>query len=210
MASPYPKASLRVRAPSLGTAKWMGKIQAASNTLVTLTFIVKPQFAPSATFTLKKEVRKTDFWMVPRLQVNAGDKMNYLISYDNTSDVLQDNVVIKDTRCLPGPPRQRYNLCQLHQPWRVKSYKIATGNGMKYWKLRWTFCCVCKILPTRSHQITRCHFVAPTALKNVARATTDMGGKKMVRMSLSLKPVPTHQPPAARLSSSREDFTDRV
>lgn len=61
-------------------------------------FKVKPQFAPTTTFTVNKTVRKagTSAWL-DSVTANAGDQLNYMITYTNTGEVEQKNVVVKDT-----------------------------------------------------------------------------------------------------------------
>lgn len=63
-----------------------------------VTFKVKPQFAPTPDFTMSKQVRKpgTTTWG-ESLNVKPGDDVEYLISYKNTGEVKQDDVVVKDT-----------------------------------------------------------------------------------------------------------------
>jgi len=62
-----------------------------------LTFIVKPQVAPTSDFTVAKEVRKsgTTTWS-ENVTVNPGEKVDYLITYENTGKTTQKNVVVKD------------------------------------------------------------------------------------------------------------------
>lgn len=164
----------------LGYSQMDGKIPGCFQYAGYLTFIVKPQFAPSATFTLKKEVRKNGAsgWY-ETANVMPGDKVDYLISYDNTSDVPQDNVVIKDTLpagvTLVNGTTYVYNSTN---PGGVKvSDNIATGNGIN-------------IGNYAGHSAAYVKFTAQVAannalplcglntLKNVARATTDYGWKE--------------------------------
>jgi len=62
-----------------------------------LTFIVKPQVAPTGDFTMSKQVRKvgTTTWSKD-VTVNPGEEVNYMISYKNTGQTVQKNVVVKD------------------------------------------------------------------------------------------------------------------
>jgi len=62
-----------------------------------LTFIVKPQFAPTGDFTMTKQVRKTGTTERSKsVTVNPGDQVDYLISYKNTGATQQKNVVVAD------------------------------------------------------------------------------------------------------------------
>lgn len=62
-----------------------------------LTFIVKPQFAPTGDFAVSKEVRKsgTTTWS-ENVTVNPGEQVDYLITYENKGNTTQKNVVVKD------------------------------------------------------------------------------------------------------------------
>lgn len=75
---------------------WPGCFQYAGY----ITFKVKAQFpsTPQANFTVTKQVRKsgTTGWN-KNVTVNPGDSVDYLITYNNTGKVAQDNVVVKDT-----------------------------------------------------------------------------------------------------------------
>lgn len=62
-----------------------------------LSFIVKPQFAASSKFDVKKEVRKsgTKEWK-ESVAVNPGDSVDYQITYKNTGSSTQKNVLLQD------------------------------------------------------------------------------------------------------------------
>ena len=75
-----------------------GKIPGCMQYASYVYFKVKPQFAPTTTFTVNKQVRKasTTTWL-ESVTANAGDQLEYLIGYKNTGEVEQKNVVVKDT-----------------------------------------------------------------------------------------------------------------
>lgn len=81
----------------LGYDKLDGKIPGCFQYAGYLTFKVKPQFAPKPDFTMSKQVRKvgTTTW-TENVAVNPGDNVEYLITYSNTGEVKQDNVIVKD------------------------------------------------------------------------------------------------------------------
>ena len=81
----------------LGYDKLDGKIPGCFQYAGYLTFKVKPQFAPKPDFTMSKQVRKvgTTTW-TKNVAVNPGDDVEYLITYSNTGEVKQDNVIVKD------------------------------------------------------------------------------------------------------------------
>lgn len=63
-----------------------------------VSFTVKPQFAPKNEFTMSKQVRKTGAtaW-TESVTANPGDSVDYLVSYKNTGQVSQKDVVVRDT-----------------------------------------------------------------------------------------------------------------
>jgi uncharacterized repeat protein (TIGR01451 family)/LPXTG-motif cell wall-anchored protein len=82
----------------LGYTSMDGKIPGCNQYAGYLTFIVKPQFAPTTDFTVAKQVRKvgTTAWS-ESVAVNPGDSVEYMISYKNTGEAVQKNVVVFDT-----------------------------------------------------------------------------------------------------------------
>lgn len=60
-------------------------------------FKVKPQFAPVNDYSFTKQVRKegSTEWS-KSIQANPGDTVEYMLSYKNTGEVRQDNVVMRD------------------------------------------------------------------------------------------------------------------
>lgn len=82
----------------LGYDKLDGNIPGCFQYAGYLTFTVKPQFASTKTdFDVKKDVRKagtTTF--ADSTNAKAGDKLNYRITYENTGDKAQKNVILKD------------------------------------------------------------------------------------------------------------------
>ena len=80
---------------SLGYDKLDGKVPGCNEFSGYVTFKVK---ADQPNFTVQKQVRKngTTGWN-KSVEVNPGDKVDYMISYKNTGTVRQDNVVVKDT-----------------------------------------------------------------------------------------------------------------
>lgn len=79
-----------------------GKVPGCEKFSGYVTFKVK---ADQPNFTVKKEVRKhgTTGWN-KSVEVNPGEKVDYMVSYKNTGTVRQDNVVVKDTM----PAHQTY------------------------------------------------------------------------------------------------------
>lgn len=62
-----------------------------------VTFKVKPQFAPTNTYTLSKQVRKTgETEWKETVAVKANDTVEYMIRYANTGQATQEKVVIVD------------------------------------------------------------------------------------------------------------------
>lgn len=60
-------------------------------------FKVKPQF-PNENFTVSKDVRKSgDASFVESVTTKPGDTLNYRITYKNTGNIQQNNVVLKDS-----------------------------------------------------------------------------------------------------------------
>ena len=60
-------------------------------------FEVQPQVAAKPDFTMSKQVRKTGSTTWSKsVTANPGDSVEYLISYKNTGEVKQDNVIVKD------------------------------------------------------------------------------------------------------------------
>lgn len=60
-------------------------------------FKVKPQF-PNENFTVSKDVRKSgDASFVESVNANPGDTLNYRITYKNTGNTQENNVILKDT-----------------------------------------------------------------------------------------------------------------
>lgn len=61
-------------------------------------FKVKPQFAPTDSFTTTKQVRKLgDTNWSKSVNANIGDTLQYLITYQNTGAVNEYNVIVNDT-----------------------------------------------------------------------------------------------------------------
>ncbi len=62
-----------------------------------ISFTVKPQFTPTADFTMSKTVSKhgANTW-VESYAAQPGETVDYLVKYKNTSAVQQDNVTVKD------------------------------------------------------------------------------------------------------------------
>ncbi|MEP6710278.1 MAG: DUF11 domain-containing protein [Candidatus Saccharibacteria bacterium] len=81
----------------LGYDKLDGKIPGCFQYAGYLSFNVKPQFAPTTDFTVKKDVRKLgDTTWSDSVNVKPGDSVEYLVSYKNTGEIKQDNVTVKD------------------------------------------------------------------------------------------------------------------
>ena len=84
----------------LGYDKLDGKIPGCLQYAGYVTFTVKPQFAPKAVskFTISKTVSKhgENKW-VESYTAKPGETVDYLIEYDNTGNVQQNNVTIRDT-----------------------------------------------------------------------------------------------------------------
>lgn len=77
-----------------------GKVPGCFQYASYITLKVKPQFAPSADFTMDKQVRKhsttTGGW-VENYAAKPGETVDFLINYKNTGETVMNNVVIKDT-----------------------------------------------------------------------------------------------------------------
>lgn len=82
----------------LGYDKLDGKVPGCFQYSGILTFRVKVQTQKQANFNVTKQVRKagSDTWE-KSIKVNAGDKIEYRLGYDNVGEVQQNNVVVKDT-----------------------------------------------------------------------------------------------------------------
>ena len=82
----------------LGYDKLDGKIPGCYEYSGYVYFRVKPQFAPTNSFDTTKQVRKSGetAWQ-KNVSVNPGDEVEYLLSYKNTGQTQQNNVVMKDT-----------------------------------------------------------------------------------------------------------------
>lgn len=83
----------------VGYDKLDGKIPGCFQYKAYVTFKVKPQFAGTSDFTVKKEVRKngdTDKTWKKSVAVKPGDTVNYRINYENTGTTLQNNVHVRD------------------------------------------------------------------------------------------------------------------
>jgi uncharacterized repeat protein (TIGR01451 family)/LPXTG-motif cell wall-anchored protein len=82
----------------LGYDKLDGKIPGCYKYSGYVYFKVKPQFAPTTTYTMSKQVRKAgDTAWQKSVTTKPGDTVEYEISYKNTGTARQDNVTVKDT-----------------------------------------------------------------------------------------------------------------
>ena len=84
----------------LGYDKMDGNIPGCFQYAGYLTFIVKPQFAPAPTadFTIKKEVRKAgEKAFVKSVEAKPGDTLNYRMNVTNSGQTDLNNINLKDT-----------------------------------------------------------------------------------------------------------------
>ncbi|MGB3023842.1 MAG: hypothetical protein WBB39_03490 [Candidatus Saccharimonadales bacterium] len=164
----------------LGYTQMDGNIPGCFQYAGYLTFVVKPQFAPTANFTVSKQVRKAGVtgWN-ETVTVNPGDQVEYLITYDNISDVQQNNVVLKDT--LPAGTTLVNGTTYVANGTNPSGVKvgdgIASGDGIN-------------IGNYAGHSVAYVKFTAQVAtndtlpacglnaLKNIAKITTDYGWKE--------------------------------
>ena len=82
----------------LGYDKLDGKIPGCFQYDGYVYFTVKPQFAPKNSFETQKQVRKSGQteWKKD-ITVNPGDTVDYMLTYKNTGEKVQDNVLLQDT-----------------------------------------------------------------------------------------------------------------
>lgn len=82
----------------LGYTKLDGKIPGCFQYDGYVYFTVKPQFAPKNEFDTKKQVRTTGTteWKKD-VAINAGDTVDYMLTYKNTGETRQNNVLMQDT-----------------------------------------------------------------------------------------------------------------
>jgi uncharacterized repeat protein (TIGR01451 family)/LPXTG-motif cell wall-anchored protein len=85
------------RGATLGYDKLDGKIPGCFQFDGYVSFKVKPQFAPKNNFEMSKQVRKSGetAWQ-ESVATKPGDTVDFLISYKNTGETRQNNVVMKD------------------------------------------------------------------------------------------------------------------
>ncbi len=86
------------RGALLGYDKMDGKVPGCFEYAGYLSFRVKPQFAPTNKFETQKQVRKSGetAWH-KSIAANPGDEVEYQITYKNSGETRQNNVVLRDT-----------------------------------------------------------------------------------------------------------------
>jgi uncharacterized repeat protein (TIGR01451 family)/LPXTG-motif cell wall-anchored protein len=82
----------------LGYDKLDGKIPGCLQYAGYVTFTIKPQFAPTSSFTMSKMVSKhgENKW-VENYTAQPGEIVDFLIQYKNTGEVQQNDVTVRDT-----------------------------------------------------------------------------------------------------------------
>lgn len=81
----------------LGYDKMDGNIPGCNQYSGWLSFVVTPQFGGTTDFNVTKQVRKSgDTAWNKSVNVNIGDTVDYQISYKNTGDAPQDDVLVND------------------------------------------------------------------------------------------------------------------
>lgn len=92
-----PESIFDQRGALLGYDKLDGKIPGCFQYAGYVSFKVKPQFAPENKFEMTKQVRKAgDTTWQESVATKPGDTVEYQISYKNTGETRQNNVVVKD------------------------------------------------------------------------------------------------------------------
>ena len=95
--TPLPETIFDQRGAKLGYDSLNGEIPGCFQYAGYVTFKVKPQFAPKNEFEMQKQVRKQGetAWQ-ENVATKAGDIVEFQISYKNTGEQAQNNVVVKD------------------------------------------------------------------------------------------------------------------
>ena len=118
---------------SLGYSSMNGNIPGCIQYAGYVSFTVKPQFAPTSSFTMSKMVSKhgANSW-VKNYTATPGETVDYLIQYRNTGGTQQDGVTFRDTL----PSGQTYVMGStiygnaLHPSGTPASDNIANGTGI--------------------------------------------------------------------------------
>lgn len=120
----------------LGYDKLDGNIPGCNQYAGYLSFIVKPQFAPTTNFNVTKQVRKSgDTAWQKSVAVNNGDTVDYQLGYTNTGNSPEDNVLIQDAlpagiNYIPGSAylKNAANQTPLLLPDALTSEGVNVGN----------------------------------------------------------------------------------
>lgn len=158
-----------------------GKIPGCFQYKAYVTFKVKPQFAGTNDFTVKKEVRKNgdaDKTWKKSVAVKPGDTVDYRINYENTGTTLQDNVHVRDY--LPAGMTYVAGSTKIANPtnpqYVATSDGITSGDGINIGGYpAGSNAYLLFSAKVGSAQDLKC---GPNTLKNVARVTADGGYKE--------------------------------
>lgn len=176
----------------LGYNQMDGKIPGCFQYSGIVTFKVKTQVQKQANFTLNKQVRKAgDKDWQKSIKINPNDDVEYLITYNNTGETTQNNVIIKDK--LPNGISYKNNSTKVANASNPNGINISsneiTGKGIN----------IGSYSPGANAYITYSAKVAEAKdlkcgvnkLTNVASASTENGSKENtadVEVNVDCKP----------------------
>jgi uncharacterized repeat protein (TIGR01451 family)/LPXTG-motif cell wall-anchored protein len=131
--TPISESAFTSAGAKLGYNQMDGNIPGCNQYSGWLSFVVTPQFGTTTSFDVNKQVKKTGTtgWQ-KSVSVNPGDSVDYLISYKNTSEGNEDDVMVNDT--LPAGINYVPSTTQLtnaaHTSPLTLSDNLTNGNGI--------------------------------------------------------------------------------